>query len=447
MKFVAFLILFNQSFALAAQDLEKPIDNILKQHSIKKRHIGIVVLDNEGKTLYNLNGDQFKIPASLTKIPVAGAILDYFSPNYTFNTNLFIDKKPIDGVLSGNLYIKGDGDPSFTSERMWYLVNEFTRQGIKKVEGDIIVDDYIFNEKYVDPGRSTPRVSRAYDSLTFGLSFNWNSLNVFVKPSELGKQALISIDPHSAHLKVNNKTKTSKKASRVSASFSKGRVTVSGNVGIKSKEKAYYAPITDNLWGGQNLKLFLAQRDISIDGEVKRGKVTKTATLVATSPSATVGELVKMMMKFSNNFISEMLVKHLSLKIGAKRGNIGQGIRAIESHINKNFKNLNANDFIIKSVSGLSHKNSFKPMSLARLLLAYKSLKYNYEFMSALPIGGLDGTLKNRKMSQNIRAKTGQLNNVYGIAGYVGKSDLVFVIIYNGNKYALSFMDKLVGVL
>ena len=446
MKFVAFLILFNQSFSLAAQDLEKSIDNILEQHSIKKKNIGIVVLDNSGKALYNLNGDQFKIPASLTKIPVAGAVLDYFSPNHTFSTNLFIDKKPVDGVLSGNLYIKGDGDPSFTSERMWYLVNEFTRQGIKKVEGDIIVDDYIFDEKYVDPGRSTPRVSRAYDSLTFGLSFNWNSLNVFVTPSELGKQALVSIDPYNSHLKVSNKTKTSKKASRVSASFSKDQVTVRGNVGIKSKEKAYYAPVKDNLWGGQNLKLFLSQRGISVDGGVKRGKI-KNATIVATSPSATIGELVKMMMKFSNNFISEMLVKHLSLKVGAKRGNIAQGIEAIGSHINKNFKNLSANDFVIESVSGLSHKNSFKPMSLARLLFAYKNLKYNHEFMSALPIGGLDGTLKNRKMSQNVRAKTGQLNNVYAIAGYVSESDLVFVMIYNGNKYALSFMDKLVGVL
>lgn len=442
MKFVVSLILFSQSIAFASKDLELSIDSILKQHDIEKKDIGIVVLNSTGKAVYNLNGDQFKIPASLTKIPVAGAVLDYFSPNHTFSTNLFVDKNPADGVLSGNLYIKGDGDPSFTSERMWYLVNEFTRQGIKKIEGDIIVDDYIFDEKYVDPRRSTPRVSRAYDSLTFGLSFNWNSLNVFVKPSALGKPATVSIDPYNTYLRVNNKTKTSKKASRVIASISKDRVTVSGKVGVKSKEKAYYAPVKDNLWGGHNLKLFLSQRDISVGGEVKRGKLPEGATLVATSPSATVGELVKMMMKFSNNFISEMLVKHLSLKVGAKRGNILQGIKAIEAHINKT---LSANDFVIKSVSGLSHKNSVRPMSLAKLLFAYKSVQYNYEFLSSLPIGGLDGTLKNRKMSQNIRAKTGQLNNVFGIAGYI--NDSVFVVIYNGNKYAISFIDKLIGVL
>ncbi len=446
MKSIIALII-STNLSMASNNTEQSLDRLFKKYSIKKKSIGLVVLDKKGESVYQINENRFKIPASLTKIPVAGAILENFSPNHTFKTRLYINKKPVKNKLQGNLYIKGDGDPSFTSERLWYLVNEFKRQGITHINGNIVVDDFIFDDNWIDPGRSTPRVNRAYDSPAFGLSFNWNSLNVFVKPSQIGKPAIVSVDPENNNFK--NKTLTSKNTSRVATDLSDNFLTISGRVQSSDKEKLYYTPVKDNLWAGKALKSFLSRRGISVDGKVIRSKVPKNAVEVASSPSATVGDIVKMMMKFSNNFIAEMMAKHLSIKARALRGNIAGGIKVINLHVSKINKDLNVspNDFVIHSVSGLSHKNRFKPLSLAKLLFAYKKLQYNYEFMASLPIGGLDGTLKNRNLSQAVRAKTGQLNNVYGIAGYINDSEKVFVIIYNGKKNVLSFMDELIGLL
>ena len=434
------IVCSNSAFSKFESSVEKLID----KHKISKRSLGIAILNSEGKVVYKLNEDKFKIPASLTKIAVSGAVLDNFPPSHKFSTKIYTDKTPFQNTLFGNIYLKGDGDPSFTSERMWFLVNEFKRQKIYTIEGDIVLDDYIFDDLWIDPKRSKKRVSRAYDSPTFGLSFNWNSLNIFVKPSGLHKPSQITLDPENLFFDLVNKTKTSPFPTKITTNLSGKKVTVRGIFNQKSDEKVFYVPVKDNLWGARHLKYFLDRRGIKVKGKVKRGKLPKNAKLVAKSDGADVFEIVKMMMKFSNNFISEMMTKQLALKNGASKGSINKGLEVIKSHLDKY---TDSKDFKIQSVSGLSRHNNFKALSLAKLLYAYKNLKYSTEFVSSLPIGGLDGTLKKRKIPNTIRAKTGQLNGVYAIAGYADYPEKVFVIMYNGTTNVRPFMDELLNLL
>src|SRR5690606_2416139 len=128
-------------------------------------------------------------------------VLQVFTPGSKFETHLMSDAVIKNGVLEGNLYFKGGGDPSFVSEKMWYLVNEFTRNRVKEISGQVIVDDSLFDTERFDLGRDPNRVNRAYDSPIGAASFNWNAVNVFIRPGDKpGAPALVVADPVSPYL-------------------------------------------------------------------------------------------------------------------------------------------------------------------------------------------------------------------------------------------------------
>ena len=431
-----------------SSQLQKDIDKLIKKHRISKQDLSFVVQDlSTGYFEYALHSEARRIPASLTKIILAGAVLGAFDADHNFETQLLIKDKVERGILQGPLYLKGLGDPSFVSERMWYLVNELMRRRIDQIQGDIIVDDSLFDAINRDSNRLMP-TDRAYDAPIGALSFNWNAANVFLNPGDVSNTpAYVYLDPASTPIKLINRAKTGgKKLSVVvkglSASQNKiDQITVSGNIPLNHKEKVYYRKITyPALWTGKNLKAFLKQRNINVKGQVKKGKTPSQAQVIASSPGANVAELVRLMMKHSNNFIAEMLTKQLALAKGAKIGNLSDGLQAVYSHIQS--LGFSSRDFVIFNAAGLSRQNRFHVRSLVKALQIYHDqFSYSYEFVSSLPISGEDGTLKSRmknaQLKGKVRAKSGQIDGVVGLAGYIKAKNedvKVFAIIYNGKK-------------
>ena len=436
------------------------IEKLIKKHRISKSNLSVVIKDLSTTHLeYALHPETSKIPASLTKIIIAGAVLDTFDTGHNFETQLLINNKIENGVLHGPLYLKGFGDPSFTSERMWYLVNELMRRQIHQIQGDIIVDDFLFDSVNRDPNRLTA-TDRAYDAHVGALSFNWNVVNVFLSPGKTkNSKAHVYLDPIANPLKLINKAKTDGRRLRVSvksrpiASRDKiDEIRISGSIPSDYREKIYYRKVTQPaIWTGENLKAFLKQRNIKVQGKVKKGRTPLKSQVVASSPGADIAELVRLMMKHSNNFIAEMLTKQLALAKGAKVGSLPKGLKVVHSHLKS--LGFSSDDFKISNVAGLSRQNSFKVNSLVKLLQIYHNqFSHSYEFVSSLPISGEDGTLESRmqdpQVKGKVRAKSGQIDGVIGLAGYLKASngDLkVFAIIYNGpkNNYdIIQFVDK-----
>ena len=369
------------------------------------------------------------------------------------------------GVLKGPLYLKGFGDPSFTSERMWYLVNELMRKGIHQIEGGIIVDDFLFDTVNRDPNRLTA-TDRAYDAHVGALSFNWNVVNVFLNPGRTkNSKADVYLDPIADPIKLVNKAKTKGRRLKVSvkslpiamAGDKINEIKVSGSIPLNHKEKIYYRKITQPaMWTGKNLRDFLKQRNIRVQGKIKRDRTPVSAQVVASSPGATVAELVRLMMKHSNNFITEMLVKQLALVKGAQVGNLSDGLKAVYAHLES--LEFSSQDFRISNVAGLSRQNSFKVDSLVKLLQIYHNrFSHSYEFVSSMPVSGEDGTLESRmretQIKGKVRAKTGQIDGVVGLAGYLKAKNgdvKVFAIVYNGPKSnydVIQFVDELMSSL
>lgn len=426
-------------------DLQAKMDRILRGSAIPQSQVGLVVyeLNKDGQPMvYSHNEGQDFIPASVTKIATGTTVLARLGPSFKFQTTLWSSGKVIDGVLKGDLILLGGGDPGFVSESMWFLVNEFVRTGIRKIEGDIVVDDSQFDFIRMDASRDPERVDRAYDAPVGAMSFNWNSINIFVRPTGIGTPPAVILDPIDNGFKVDNRAKTKTNGgNHLEISRVGNRILVAGTIGLDQPEVTAFKNIDDPVeWSGHNLQFFLKQRGITVTGSVVSGRKPESAKFLAKAESKPVSFHVADMLKFSNNYVAEMLTKNLAAQNGTTPATLEQGMKLIRSSLQE--IGIKESRFTLLNPSGLSRKNRIKPVDLAKILLyAQKNFPWFAEFLSALPLSGLDGTLKKRMKDGSaqgwVRAKTGNLAGVAALAGYAGRKDgtvRAFAFIFNGKN-------------
>lgn len=431
------LSLSSKTFGVEASDLEK----IVKSYRIPVERLGLHVVDLSEiphKSVYALNAEEQMIPASVSKVFTAIAALKKFGPSHRFKTTLWSNAKEEKGVLKGDLYIKGGGDPGFVSETLWFLVNEFVRNEIRLIEGDLIVDETRFDNVRFDESRDPGRVDRAYDAPIGAMSFNWNSINVHIRPTKAGKAPKVFLNPQNGAWTIVNKAKTKKgsASSIVVSRVNANSIYVTGAIGEAVPEVVKYKSIlAPAMWTGNSLKEFLSQRGIQVKGSVRLGEVPKDAKLMAEARGKPMSETVADMMKFSNNYVAEMLTKNLAAEFSKQPATMAEGVDVIVSAITE--LGVPKKDFTLVNPSGLSRRNKFKAKDITHILTeAYQQFDYSAELLASFPLAGMDGTLKTRMENApakgRVRAKTGQLTGVAGLAGFAGRKD--------GQIYAFTFM-------
>lgn len=432
----------------AFENLRKSVSRVVETSGIPTTRLGIVVADLSGEIVYQNNKDKKFIPASLTKIATAAAVLERLPTGHQFKTEILATAKVDDGsVLEGDIYLRGGGDPGFVSESMWFLVNEFVRSGIREIKGDIIVDDTRFDAIRFDPSRDQSRVDRAYDSPIGAMTFNWSAANIYVRPGKKnGDRVRVYADPQNDYIKIKNKAKTLAKGRATKLSVNnlgsnpgdQGElVEVSGGIAVGAPEFVAYKSISrPEIWAGFHLREFLKQRGIRVSGTIRSGATPRAAIVLAEHKGKPVGALVEGMMKFSNNYIAEILTKNLAVEVKGAPGTMEKGVEAIRAYLAE--KGLK--DFVLKNPSGLSRANRFSADDFLKILIhVNQNFKIYPEFLSSLAIAGVDGTLKRRlgreSTNGHIRAKTGHLSGVAGLGGYVSAPQgqiYAFVFLYNG---------------
>jgi D-alanyl-D-alanine carboxypeptidase/D-alanyl-D-alanine-endopeptidase (penicillin-binding protein 4) len=459
LNFLLFCSALITSFSVSAKPSDLP--GLIEKSKFKGPGL-IVVAGHDPRSLFaSHNADKKLIPASVTKLVTAAAALHHFPPGTKFKTGLWSDAKIENGVLKGNLYLKGGGDPSFVSENLWYLVNIFTRTQITKIEGQILVDDSLFDRVRFDPSRQDIRVDRAYDAPTGGMSFNWNSVNIFVRPAaKVGQPALVFADPLNSYIRVVSSVTTGPKGGAHSVVVDRDTdpkgdgdlIKVSGKIPFENKEIVIYKNITQpDIWAGHNLKAFLAQRGIQVTGGVAAAGTPGAAKLLAEAEGKEIQDIVTDMNKFSNNYVAEMLTKAIGA-IYETPGSIPKGMTYLNSYMKS--LGIEEKEFFLINPSGLTRENLLSGQSLWKLLVAMQDqFRVQPEFLESLPIAGVDGTLKNRMKGTAaegmVRAKTGFLTGVVSLAGYAGRKDgnaIPFVFIYNGSadeSEVRAFFDKM----
>jgi len=441
--------------------LGKKIEKVVTQSKVPRSDLSLVISyidDKKSEIVYELNSEQKKIPASISKLATAGAVLDQFPPGHKFKTVLGLDADKVSGeIYSGDLYLRGGGDPSFVSENMWFLVNQFERNQIKKIKGSIIVDDLLFDSVRFDESRQENRVDRAYDAPVGAMSFNWNSINIFVRADQFGKKPKVFLDPDIEMFTVDNRAQQNEGDKTDIFVERKGsQIVVSGTIGKKSKEFVAYKNIEDPAdWSGRNLKLFLKHRGILVEGEVKAGVMPKSMKIVAEYESKAIEGILADMNKFSNNYVAEMLTKNLSIS-GDEIGTLKKGMAKINDYLAR--IKLPKDQYYLINPSGLTRENKMSAKAMNHLLeVIHKDFKVFPEFLVSLPISGVDGTLKKRMKNEPaerwVRAKTGYLTSVVSLAGYAGRADgrvFQFAFIFNGSTDEArirNFFDKILNTL
>lgn len=439
------LILCISVFSVSAwsnTDLQSLFLKEIRRSGFSSEHFGLWVKDKN--ILVSLNSEKKFIPASLSKIPTALAALSHFPMNHHFYTWVKATGKIQNGTLKGDLYLEGGGDPTLVSESLWTLVQKLKREGISTVEGQLYYDDSYFDQKYFPDSRQKRRVDRAYDAPVSALSFNWNSVAVYIRPGEKGQEAKVFVDPPVPYISVKNRAKTVGRRSktrlvvkRVSLG-GKEEIQVSGQISVSKKEKTFYKSISNpSRWTAENFKFFMENQGIQILGSVQPKNTPSEARELVAHESWELSRIISALSKYSNNFIAEMLTKNLS-RISSDVGSLDGGLKKIHSFLSLHGWKEGSYEFA--NPSGLTYDNQFSPALLGQLLVdAQQMFPFFSEFLSSLPLAGWDGTLKDRMGSipGKVRAKTGYLTGTVGLGGYVqGKKGRqgIFVFMYNGPK-------------
>ncbi|NBX93984.1 MAG: D-alanyl-D-alanine carboxypeptidase/D-alanyl-D-alanine-endopeptidase [Proteobacteria bacterium] len=434
------------------EKVTKWVDQVIPPKKSKEIKVGIIVGSvSTGEILFERNSESLFIPASVSKIFTSYSVLKRLKPNFTFKTGIFVSGSVNDGKLSGDLYVRGSGDPSLVSERMWLLVNEFVRSGIKTIQGNIIIDSSYFDSEKNPETRPKYLKDQAYNAPVGAFSFNFNTTTIFVNPADgPGKPPKVYTDPDNSYIDVVNQATTGKPDSSLTIQVSRTEyvkgdlgdtVLLRGSIPMGHKELRFYRNIVNPaLYSGHMLKTFMEQRGLRVEGTVVEGSVSPSAKQVIEFESQPLWHIVWGLNKFSNNFVADQLMKKLGAEMWGPPGTLQKGVAAIQDIVED--LGFPKNSFSIVDGSGLTRSTQVTPKMIYQVLLsAHQDFGMYPEFISSLGIAGEDGTLRNRIPGSDnqapLRGKTGTLDGVSSLAGYVPSKDgelLAFAILLNDPK-------------
>lgn len=408
--------------------------------------IGIIIKSMKtGKILYARNEHKPFVPASILKILTAEAALLYLGTNYKFSTGFYTDAQKFEnGVLYGNLYLVHSGDPTLTYSDLKELMSSLKAQEIKQVAGNVYIDITAYDQQQYGPGWLWKDRRFCYAAPITASIINHNCLSFSIAPGSVGQAANI-IESSSSYVSgIQNSVITRPRGSR--SCFIRLGTNPDSTISItgcmpKGKSTQGISTVVNNVaeYNKYLLRSLFSKAEIQVSGGYGQGIASSNLRLVANHQSKPLFQIVTDMLKRSDNIIAGSLFKKLGQKYWKQPGSWENGNLALSKILNQhagmNIRNLNALDG-----SGLSPYNQITPAQMQQVLdFAYHNPNTNYEFISALPVAGVDGTLKHRlqNIAWKVRAKTGTIAGVNSLAGYAitrNKEALAFVIIINGKQ-------------
>ena len=405
-----------------------------------------VVRAADGATVWAHRADASLIPASNMKILTSLAVLELLGPTHRFETTVLADQRPDSEGRVGELIIRGGGDPALTSEDWWRLAADLRRSGLRKVEGNILVDDSLFEDALWHPSWGTPS-SRAYHAPVGALSANYGAFFVAVTPGqEVGQPGEVRLDPPVEYLKAINRSRTVSEESGDSlrvghglASADQEEVIVSGALRDGRGPALFARSVRDPaLYAGSLLKMQLEGLGLEVGGQVRRGESDRGGVELLVFKGRALSEAVALILKYSNNAMAETLVKTVGLNANGGQGSWESGLPVLRERLLES--GVIGEEAVLADGSGLSPENRVSARMLVKALQrARSSFRVGPEMLAALPWAASEGTLANRLDSgrDRIRAKTGLLTDsrVIALSGLIeseSSEERIFSILVNG---------------
>lgn len=439
-------------------------------------NVGIFIQDPATRQIiYQQNQHRLFMPASNEKLVTTAAGLTTLGPDFKFVTRLYTAGTVENGVLHGNLYIVGSGDPTLSgrfhdgamTRDLQNWADSLEAAGITKIDGDIIADANIFDDRRIGNGWAYDDLSYWYAAEISGLSFNDNCINVFITPGDsAGAPAHLEYEPKTSYITMENDLVTVPADSLTHYDYHRADGTnhmrffgqISQSRGLI---KDYITVHNPALYTSTVFSEVLSEQGITTAGKIREisykdtipeyGKMTQ---LVA-YPSPPLSEIVEVINKKSQNFYAEQLFKLVGLKRTGEGSFSGgrQGVNSFLAGIGIETEHMHVMDG-----SGLSRRNLISPFQIGTVLRYMYSGKNSDYYLESLPIGGGDGTLGSRFKGSvaagRVRAKTGYVGFVRSLSGYVQTKDdhqLIFSILVNhyvtNTSVINEFQDNVVTLL
>jgi len=428
-----------------SQMLTKKINSAIKESELKP-NIGISVKSlNSGKTLYSLNSDHLFIPASNNKIYTASAALHYLSPQFKFETSVWIDSTQQNSVHVPRLVLVGGGDPDIYLQELESIAKEINKS-IKTID-TLLVDNSLFDDTKMGPGWMWDEGSPWYAAHVDALSFNDNCVDITATPGLISEKPIVTVNPPTNYVEIRNEAVTvSDTIDFVGFDIERrwweenNIFDIVGEIFYTEVEDVYYRNVENPaLFTGTVFAELLPKFGTEVKTAVIEGEKSETMIPLYTYYSEPFTSSVTNFLKTSDNLSGELFVKMIGHTTTSEQGNWDNGMLAIKTFLNDEVK-IDTTQMRIVDGSGLSRYNSSSPDQLTQLLAyMFSNHTINAEFLSALPTGGWDGTLKNRmdtiEDDRGIRAKTGTMSGVSCLSGYAyteSGEPLVFSIMMNG---------------
>ena len=434
--------------SLAAEDearLPAEVQRVLVDRRIPEASMSVYVREvGASAPLVSHNATVPRNPASTMKVLTTYAALELLGPAYTWRTRAWAAGAVQGQVLDGSLVIEGGGDPFMTADRWWGFVNGLRQAGVERITGDVVIDNTLFAHQGDDRGAFDNRPYRAYNVLPDALMVNFQTVNVNVVPDPAGA-ARVRVYPWPANLAVDNEVRLQRGACRGGAGGlvvaapegpTGGKLAVAGTFHsgcppVSLTRAVLRAP--EFAYG--TFRTFWQQSGGSLDGGLRMSTVPAGAQLLYTHDSLSLAEVIRLVNKFSSNVMARHLLLTVAAEKAGRPATPAAGQRVVAEFLAS--RGIAIPGLVIENGSGLSRTERITASGLADVLLDAWQSPYSAEFQASLPVAAVDGTLRRRFRSPGIegrvRMKTGNLQDVSALAGYVtsatGRSYVAVIIL------------------
>jgi D-alanyl-D-alanine carboxypeptidase/D-alanyl-D-alanine-endopeptidase (penicillin-binding protein 4) len=458
------LLLLSSTPALAqtAATLPEAVARALKQAGIPESAVGVYVHEiGADQPLLSVGAERALNPASTMKLVTTYAGLEMLGPAYVWNTDVLTDGLLTQDVLTGNLYLKGAGDPKMTLESFWLLLRSLRARGVREIRGDLILDRRLFAEELQDPGAFDDQPTRPYNTGPSALLVNFKAITLQFIPDASTRTVRIAVEPPLPQVQIINNLKIAdgtcgdwvgKLKLESQGNAESARLAFNGTYALDCGEamrsfsvlghRQYIGALFTQLWrelGG------------TFNGQVRDGATPDQARRLTTARSLSLSEIVRDVNKFSNNVMARQLFLTLGISSSAPAttATATNGVRQWLA-----LKGLSVPELVIENGSGLSRIERISARNLGAILLNAYASPVMPELMASLPVAAVDGTLRKRLKSADVagqaHVKTGSLSGVRSIAGYVldaqgNRSVIVFLVNHANAFNAQAAQDALMA--
>lgn len=433
----------------AAQPLPAAVEAALQRAKVPREALAAVVIDVAGtRPRLSLQGDVSANPASVMKLVTTYAALEILGPAFAWETPVYLDAAPQGGSLRGNVYIKGQGDPRLVVERLWLLMRRLRAQGISVIVGDIVLDRSAFAVPAHDAALFDGEPWRPYNVAPDALLVNFKSLTFSFVPDEAAGVARVSHEPPLAHMELPASVPLAPAGTAcgdwragLRADFADAaRLALSGSYPAACGERQWsVAPADPQRYAARAIEGMWRELGGKLTGQVRDGRVPAGLAPAFSSTSPALAEVVRDINKYSNNVMTQQLFLTLALQ------RTGQGSPPAARDVLGRWWDERVGlpgTLVVDNGAGLSREARVSARALARMLQLAWASPVMPEFVSSLPIMGVDGTLRRRPggASGAAHLKTGTLRDVAAIAGYVlgdsGQRHVLVAIVNHPNAPA-----------